>query len=131
MEKAKCLFPAWSGHGHWVLREGESKPSVTGYVMQKLQQTPEEEHWMALELDAADAFTVRRRIRWKTAIRELQCDDDQEHQNEASRYEVARVMKVVQEEMGHLIHYDFETAVKELKALGEIKKLAMESQVND
>ena len=131
MEKAKYLFPAWSDHGHWVLREGESKPSVTRYVMRKLQQPPEEEHWVALELEVADAFKIRRRIRGKTAIRELQCEGNQEGLNQSNSYEVARAMKVVQEEMGHLIHDDFETVVEELKVLGEIKKLAMEPQVSD
>lgn len=131
MEKAKYLFPAWSDHGHWVLREGESKPSVTRYVMRKLQQPPEEDHWMALELEIADAFKVRRRIRGKTAVRGLQYEEDSEERDESSSYEVARAMKVVQEEMGHLIHDDFEVAVEELKVLAEIKKLALEPQVSD
>ena len=131
MEKAKYLFPAWSDHGHWVLREGDSKPSITRYVLRRLQQPPEEEHWIALELEVADAFKVRRRIRGKTAIRELQCDEDQEDSTRMTNQEVARAMKVVQEEMGHLIHDDYETAVEELKVLGRIKKMGMEPQVND
>ena len=99
--------------------------------MRKLQQPPEEDHWMALELEVADAFKVRRRIRGKTAIRGLQYEEDPEERDESSSYEVARAMKVVQEEMGHLIHDDFEVAVEELKVLAEIKKLALEPQVSD
>eukprot|EP00434_Breviolum_minutum_P029251 symbB.v1.2.025873.t1/scaffold2543.1/size76562/5 len=97
----------------------------------KLQQPPEEDHWMALELEVADAFKVRRRIRGKTAVRGLQYEEDSEERDESSSYGVARAMKVVQEEMGHLIHDDFEVAVEELKVLAEIKKLALEPQVSD
>ena len=53
---------------------------------------------MALELEVADAFKVRRRIRGKTAIRELQCEEDQENPNQMTDQDIARTMKVVQEE---------------------------------
>ena len=64
-EKVKYLCPAWDHHGHWVLKEDNTK-IVTRYFLKRLTTPVSEATWLALETELEDGLTTRRRLREKT-----------------------------------------------------------------
>ena len=123
-EEVFYLCPAWFDHGHWVRKEGEN-PMVTRYVLQKLETPPTEAHWIALEKQSMDQVTIRRRIRGKTTIRKaVRSEEQDEEEQEAWGYEKSRILKVVEEEMMHMVHDEPEIAVAGVQTLAKLKKLA-------
>lgn len=126
MSKVKYLCPAWHEHGHFIQRENE-RPSVTRYVLRRLVEPTTEAHWIALEKEAEDALTLRRRIRGKSAIRSLEVQPA-DRQGEVEKQNIEKVIK---EEMDHLVMDDLEASMLELPILNKLKKVAMEESVND
>ena len=86
-----------------------------------------EAHWIALEKEAEDALTLRRRIRGKSAIRSLEVQPA-DRQGEVEKQNIEKVIK---EEMDHLVMDDLEASMLELPILNKLKKVAMEESVND
>ena len=126
MSKVKYLCPAWHEHGHFIQRENE-RPSVTRYVLRRLQEPTTEAHWIALEKEVEDALTLRRRIRGKSTIRSLEAHPS-EQEDEAMKNEV---VKVIYDEMDRLVMDDLEASMLELPILNKLKKMAMEASIND
>ena len=126
MSKVKYLCPAWHEHGHFIQRENE-RPSVTRYVLRRLQEPTTEAHWIALEKEVEDALTLRRRIRGKSTIRSLEVHPS-EQEDEAMKNEV---VKVIYDEMDRLVMDDLEASMLELPILNKLKKMAMEASIND
>ena len=126
MSQVKYLCPAWHEHGHFIQRENE-RPSVTRYVLRRLQEPTTEAHWIALEKEVEDALTVRRRIRGKSAIRSLEIHPS-DQQEEVRRQVIAKVIK---DEMDHLVMDDLEASLLELPILNKLKKVALEESVNE
>ena len=78
VESAKYLGPAREDNGHWIKVEYEA-PRVTGCFMQKALERPDEGVWLAVEREALDALTKRRRPRGKTTVRQLKMREDGEN----------------------------------------------------
>lgn len=120
-EEVRYLAPAWSDHGHWV-RRSSGEYQVTRYVLRNLQSPPEESHWIALERDLLDTFTVRRRIRGKTSVKKIEKleeeGEDNWHQKEMM------IMKVVESEMLQMIQDEQELMSMELPIITQLKKMA-------
>ena len=122
-EEVSYLCPAWFDHGHWVKKEGES-PMVTRCVLQKLDTPPTTTHWIALERESADQIAVRRRIRGKTTIKAVRQEEEEEAQEGSWERQRSRILKVVEEEMMHLVNDDPEIAIAGVQTLTKLRKLA-------
>ena len=68
--------PLWklSSTGHWVQGE-EERPRVTKYVLRKAKEPITDQKWVAIEKEAADALTTRRRLREKTSVRKIEVEE--------------------------------------------------------
>ena len=126
MSQVMYLCPAWHEHGHFIQRENE-RPSVTRYVLRRLQEPTTEAHWIALEKEVEDTLSLRRRIRGKSTIRSLEV-----HHSDQEEELVRQVVeKVIKDEMDHLVMDDLEASMLELPILNKLKKVAMEESTND
>ena len=67
-------FPSWENHGHWIMRPG-CRPTITRYVMKKVDQEITPQNWMMLEREKEDPLAIRRRIRGKTSVRRLEVEE--------------------------------------------------------
>lgn len=79
--EVRYVCPAWSDHGHWVLR-GDGGVSVTRYVLRPAPRREIDEVWLAMEDDAQDPLIARRRIRGKQSVRELHAKDAEDRERE-------------------------------------------------
>ena len=116
-EKVKYLCPAWDHHGHWVLKEDGTK-AVARYYLRRLSEPVSESVWVALEKEVDDALNARRRLREKTSpvFRHLQ-GEDQDRKNDV------RIMRLIEEEMFHLIEEKDELLVRqEMTVIKKLKK---------
>ena len=117
-EKVKYLCPAWDHHGHWVLKEDGTK-AVARYYLRRLNEPVSESVWVALEKEVDDALNARRRLREKTSpmFRCLQGEDK-------GRENDIRIMRLIEEEMFHMIEEKDEVLVR--REMNVIKKLKKE-----
>ena len=123
-EEVSYLCPAWADHGHWVRKDGEN-PTVTRFVLHKLETPPTEAHWVALEREVLDPIAIRRRIRGKTTIRNFNVAEGEDQVSlgeEEQAGERHRVLKVIEEEMLQFASDEPEVAVKGLRAIAKLKK---------
>lgn len=99
MEAVHYLCPSSENHAHWIVKTGES-PRLTRCVMKKVNERPQEGHWIALERDLSDGLTLRRRIREKSTVKKIEgLEGDEEWKKEEGR----RMMKkLIEEEMKHM-----------------------------
>lgn len=117
-EKVKYLCPAWDHHGHWVLKEDNTK-IVTRYFLKRLTTPVNEATWLALETELEDGLTARRRLREKThpMVRKAQEEEVRRGCQEV------RIAKAIEEEMVQLMDED-EVVVKAiLKVVRKLRKL--------
>ena len=119
-EKVKYLCPAWDHHGHWVLKEDDTKV-VTRYFLRRLTQPVNEATWLALETELEDGLAARRRLREKThpLVRKMQ----EEEEGDKGRGHGMRVAKVIEEEMTLLIDEEEVVVKEELKVIRKLRKL--------
>ena len=121
-EVATYLGPSWVNHGHYIERENGFQ-TLTRMIMSGLKEPPEEEHWIALE-DEAAPMDDRRRLRGKVAAafqfripeeksEEVEAEEEKEEveedhggpkEEEGEDQEVTdRLAQVIAAEMAHLI----------------------------
>ena len=125
-EKVLYLLPSAEDHGHWVMKEGEV-PRVTKCIMRPTLEPEDEQTWIALENDAEDAWTVRRRLREKSAVRRMDVSmrpqPDEEEEEEKHKQQKERIQQILKEEAQHLIEDDPEIANDEIKIIHKLKKM--------
>eukprot|EP00438_Fugacium_kawagutii_P013287 Skav225459 [mRNA] locus=scaffold881:75571:82572:- [translate_table: standard] len=119
VEVCKYLAPASEEHGHWIQKENEA-PRLTRCFMKKGEEPMNLDKWLAVEKEALDAFTQRRRLREKTAVRRM---DGREEENQEEQKRRMRVAKVIEEEMKRIIDDEEETAAEEMKLIAQLKKM--------
>ena len=95
------------------MKEGEV-PRVTKCIMRPTLEPEDEQTWIALENDAEDAWTVRRRLREKSAVRRMDVSmrpqPDEEEEEEKHKLQKERIQQILKEEAQHLIEDDPEIA---------------------
>lgn len=64
-ERALYVGPSWAYHGHWIQRS-DGTITLTRMVMHQLQEPPQDQHWIGLEIELSPT-EVRRRIRGKAS----------------------------------------------------------------
>ena len=129
VESARYLCPAPDDHGHWIQPEGEGeRPRLTRCVMRKAKEIPTEGQWLAIEREVVDALTSRRRLREKSSIRRAERIEEEEDgsEDEAEGEERFRgeVLRMIEEEVGHMMTDDPEAVAQEMSILGKIRKMA-------
>ena len=122
METVKYLFPAPEEHGHWVQAE-EERPRVTKYLLWKAKEPITDQKWVAIEKEAADALTTRRRLREKTSVRKIEVEEtdlkDEEKEEEKVQQLRQRLSRMIEEEMKHMVEDDPDIAVAKMKRMME------------
>jgi hypothetical protein len=135
VESVKYLFPAPEEHGHWVQGE-EKRPRVTKYVLRKAKEPITDQKWVAIEKEAADALTTRRRLREKTSVRKIEVEEkDSKIEEEAEEEKVQqlrqRLSRMIEEEMKDMVEDDPEIAVEEFKWVAKMKRMMEEPSEED
>ena len=126
VERVHYLCPSIEDHGHWVQKPGEP-PRVTKYVMQQTTEPVDNSVWVALEKTIPDAWSVRRRLRGKTAVRKLHRSLREEKEDEAEdkrKEEVQRIHQVIEEEMRLIVEEEPQIAADMMRIIGSLKKMA-------
>jgi len=127
MEVVRYLAPAWEEHGHWILRgDPKAKPTVTRYVLQKVQTPIDDGVWVALEKELLDGLALRRRIRGKTTVKVLAVNHGEkssEEGEEERQNQRMRAMKVIEEEVGSMLQDEEETFAIEAGVISRMKKI--------
>ena len=120
-DKVKYLCPAWDHHGHWVLKEDNTKV-VTRYFLKRLTTPVTEAVWLALEAELEDGLSARRRLREKThpLIRKL---EEEERGRSREGEKEMRISKVIEDEMNILVEEEGMTVIEEFKVIRKLRKM--------
>ena len=119
--EVRYICPAWSDHGHWVLRPDKTA-AVTRYVLKPAPRREVDQVWLALEEDdERHAMDVRRRLRGKQAARSLHLEDDDEVQRLVMK---ERIYGIIEEEMRAIMDDPEEAAQASFEKVAQLKKLA-------
>ena len=124
VEKVKYLCPSAEDHGHWIVADDQA-PRVTKCILRSTVEPEENEVWLALERDMNDAWTVRRRLREKVAVRRMDASMDPtgEEESEEKRFKES-IMKVIEEEAQRVLEDDPEVAQEGVKIIGKLRRMA-------
>ena len=125
-EEVRYLAPAWADHGHWIMRP-DGSVGITRLTLIPAPKLRVDEVWLAVENDGrgGDPMAARRRIRGKTAIRELNGVDADENDSGEDRVHLkAKLYKLVEDEIGHVYSDDCEVAEGALQTITKIRKMA-------
>ena len=93
---------------------------VTRYVLQRLETPPTAAHSIAHEKDALNQVTIRGRLKGKTTMRKAVQTVDEEGE-ETPGHQKSRILKVLEEEMMHLVNDEPEIAIAGVQALAKLK----------
>eukprot|EP00438_Fugacium_kawagutii_P016096 Skav225959 [mRNA] locus=scaffold6030:76316:83572:- [translate_table: standard] len=123
-EKVQYLYPAEEEHGHWVVKEGE-QPRVTRMILRKTAVPLEEDVWIAVAEEAADALKTRREVRKRPAIRRIgeSKEDEEEARREEERKRRMRFEELMTEESVLMMEDGDEVADIERGLLKKIRKM--------
>ena len=123
-EFVRYLTPSPENHGHWVRAPGKA-PRLTRYYMTKGKEPTREREWVAIEREALESLEARRRMRGKTAIKRMQMTEDEKDQDQKEKEKEERrirILRIIEEEIRHMIHDDPALVAEELKVLKSLKR---------
>ena len=116
-EKVKYLCPAWDHHGHWVLKEDNTKV-VARYFLRRLTHAVTEATWIALDVELEDGLATRRRLREKTHPMVRKVEEEEKRGGDEMR-----IAKIIEEEMVLLLEDEEEIVKEELKVIRKLRKM--------
>lgn len=116
-EPSKYLAPAPEDHGRWVAKEGQP-PRVTRCVMLQSDAPRSERGWVAVEKEALDALSQKKKERSKPTVRMMKGEEgrsgEEGGKREARR---KRIRKIKEEVMQKIPQDDPDVASEEIKIL--------------
>ena len=124
-EEVRYVAPAWSDHGHWIMKEG-GKLAITRYTMRPAPRHQLEEVWLALEREQeTDPMAARRRIRGKRAVRMLkpgehEFSDEVDVENEKKE----RIQHLIELEMRRVYEEPWDLVEVLIEKVAQLKKMA-------